>query len=345
MSILRLPAETLSQIFEHLGPSFFHENPARLTICKQWYGYALPTCLSYITLSRETLRRFTTCQAVAQPSPLEYHLEALDVELRAYVATDEDATHDIDLSKSSGRFSPRSRIDTLEHDLARLASIMQRCRRLRTLRLTAWRSIYNLESLHDYLSLPTMCSLLSLKNLSVLVLDLSVGFQESSGEPSNGHHVCPAIGTLLDTLQTLHIRMRSICPDALKTQHTVDKLALSTVIVNLSLKTNLPGITSATHSRRCGAPSGGPSGGLLRLFDDMRQQAQTLASAMTSPRTVRILTHSLPSFETHSLDVVTDETRMLEDGSAWDDDGQTIWEPPEPESELSDDELLAWLDD
>lgn len=126
-------------------------------------------------------------------------------------------------------------IDALDKDLARLAVVVQQSRRLGTLRVRAWRSLSPraLERPDNYLSLPKMRALLSVENLSVLVLDLSPGFLNSSGEQEESHHICPAIGVLLRTLRTLHLRLRTICPDVLKPRDPGDKLHLNVVAVNL----------------------------------------------------------------------------------------------------------------
>lgn len=65
---------------------------------------------------------------------------------------------------------------------------------------------------------------------------------------------------------------------------------------------------------------------------------------MASPKTIRILTHSLPSFEIQSLDVLTGKKMMLDDGMTWDEDGKTVNvnEKSEPESEISDDEFSTF---
>lgn len=125
--------------------------------------------------------------------------------------------------------------------------------------------------------------------------------------------------------------MRSICPDVLIPRDPNDSLQLSEVAINLSLTQNLPGITSAAHSKRCGSQDEG----LLRLKADLREQAEALAAQMAFPRVVRILTRPLPQFDTQSLDVLTGKTMILEDGSAWAEDGKTVdEEDSEPESEI-----------
>ncbi|SPO01172.1 uncharacterized protein DNG_03919 [Cephalotrichum gorgonifer] len=189
-----------------------------------------------------------------------------------------------------------------------------------------------------------MRALLSVENLSVLVLDLSAGFLDSSGEQEEeSHHICPVIGALLRTLRALHLRLRTICPDVLKPRGDPgDKLHLSVAVVNLSLMVNLPGVTAATHSTRRGSRTGG----LPRLKADIQEQAEALATRMACPKTVRILTHSLPQFEAQSFDVLTGKTMALDEDMAWDDDGRTVEEEDSgSESDLLDDDFNGFLDD
>ncbi|KAL9568987.1 hypothetical protein ACKAV7_006854 [Fusarium commune] len=135
--------------------------------------------------------------------------------------------------------------------------------------------------------------------------------------------------------------MRRICPDVLKTQDLDSTLHLSTVVINLSLLTDQPSITSAAHAKPCGSQGGG----LIQLRADVREQAEALVTRMASPQTMRILTHTLPQFDTRSLDVLTGKTMKLDDDTAWEDDGKTIQEDSEPEPELLDEDFDGFLDD
>ncbi|UNI13852.1 hypothetical protein JDV02_000550, partial [Purpureocillium takamizusanense] len=132
-----------------------------------------------------------------------------------------------------------------------------------------------------------------------------------------------------------------ICPDVLKPRDPNDGLYLNVVVINLSLTTNLPGITSAAHSKRCGSQGGG----LLQLKAEIQEQAEALATRMASPKIMRILTHSLPQFTTQSLDILTGKTMILDDDMGWDEDGKTVEDDSEPESELLDDEFSNFLDE
>ncbi|KAI1824347.1 hypothetical protein F4861DRAFT_267034 [Xylaria intraflava] len=351
MPLLRLPPETLAQIFGELGSSFFHEDLGRLTICKRWFEFALPVCVKRVTLSQETLRSLVASGAAARSFPLERNLEVLDLKLKGYhdpgsstfepqqAAQESNALDASASNEASDGISVKTWVDVLDDDLAQLAVIVQKSRRLRTLRIRAWSapSLDPFDSSENYLSLPTMRSFLSVENLSVLVLDLPDVFPNPSGEQGNGLHICPAIGALLRTLKTLHIRMRSICPDVLKPRDSDDSLQLRVVVINLSLMTNQPGITSAAHARRCGSQG---LRGLLRLKADMQKQGQALATRMATPKVMKILTHSLPNFDHLSLDVLTGKTTAPGD-TGWDEDGEVVIADPEPESEHTDDDSTS----
>ncbi|KAK3382032.1 hypothetical protein B0T24DRAFT_600347 [Lasiosphaeria ovina] len=355
MSLLHLPPEALRQIFDEIGSSFFHEDLRRLTVCKQWFEFALPTCLKCITLSQTTLRSLMASGVTKRPSPLQNNLETLHLELRGdrlCISTsyppeytqESNALVATAPNEAPGNNPIKRSITALKKDLDQLAIITQQSHRLHTLRIRAWGFPYPepFDSAEGYLPLPTMQALLLVGNLRVLVLDLSTGFLNSAGQQGNGHHICPAISALLCTLRTLHLRMRSICPDVLIPRDPNISLHLSEVVINLSLTEKLPGITSAAHSKRCGSQGGG----LLQLKADLFEQAEALATQMVFPKVMRILTHSLPQFETNSLDVLSGKTMILEDGSAWDEDGKTVEEGSETESEIIlDDEVSTLLDE
>lgn len=187
-------------------------------------------------------------------------------------------------------------------------------------------------TLHNYLSLSTMQALLSMQNLSILVLDLPVGIRAAPGKRGDNCNICPAISALLPSFQTLHLRMHSICVDALKPRGSNQSLRLREVVINLSRFENLLRITGASHSTRCGVPS---RGGSPRLKADMCRQAEALADRMAFPRVVRILTHSPHTLSVQSLDVLRGKTMRLGEGAAWNEDGKVV-EHSEPESEIDD---------
>jgi hypothetical protein len=253
------------------------------------------------------------------------------------VASASNESPGVDLIKAS--------ITALNEDLDQLAIITQQSHRLHTLRIRVRCSPYPnpFDTHEDYLPLPTMQALLSVDNLRVLVLDLSASFLDWAGEQGNGHHICPAIGALLCTVRTIHLRLHSICPEVLIPRDRKISLHLSEVVVNLSLTDDIPGITSFQAPGRCGSQGGG----YFQLIAEFCEQAEVLATQMACPRVMRILTHSIPQFEINSLDILTGKTMILEDGSAWDEDGKTVEaEGSESESLItSDDEVSSLLDE
>ncbi|KAF4980648.1 hypothetical protein FZEAL_3397 [Fusarium zealandicum] len=351
MQLLRLPPETLKQIFEHVGSSFFREDLSRLIVCKQWFEFARPVCFKDITLSHKTLRSLVSSGGTERSTLLQDSLETLDLELgghQPWISPPcplyaSEAPVSIEDARDDPLIPAEPHVKALDDDLARLAIIARRSRKLHTLRIRALSSSSSglLDGPEDYLSLPTMRTFLSVENLGVLVLDLFVGFVIPSGERGDGGHICPAIGALLCTLKTLHLRMRSICPDVLKPRDPAGSLRLNVVAISLSLTFELPGITRAAHSTRCGHLGGG----LLQLKGDIQKQAEALAAQMKSPKSIRILTHSLPSIETLSLDVLTGKTMKLDDDMAWDEDGKTVSEDPEPDSDFIDSDFSNFSDE
>ncbi|KAF9768902.1 hypothetical protein IL306_013750 [Fusarium sp. DS 682] len=346
MPLLRLPPETLRQIFDYLDSSFFHEDLGRLTVCKQWLDFALPACYKCITLSPETLRKLTTSGVMKRRSSLENSLDTLVLNLRGYYPPftsyyQEYAQGSVSLQtlvayRARSDDLAKAWIKSLNYDLAQLAITAQRSRKLRALHIRAWGS----PSTRTYLSLSTMRAILSVENLSVLVLDLSGTSLDSSGHQGNGFHICPNIAATLRTLRTLHVRMRSICPDVLKPEDADENLQLSVVVINLSHVSNQPEITSAAHSERCGSEGGG----LIQLKADIYEQAEALATRLASPKVMRILFHTLPQFDTHSLDVLSGKIMIMDDDVAWDKDGKTVQEDSEPESELLDENFSGFFE-
>lgn len=352
MLLLQLSSEILRLIFDQIGSSFFREDLKRLTVCKQWYEFALPECLRRVVLSGDSLDRLVNTDILKQASTLTRSCK----DLTLYIGGDQirsfspsalshlPTSSNGDPSIALGAVSQGDTLansQTLDNNLAELALLLQRTSKLRVLHIRAW----CFPPLHvrgcqgDYLSLPTIRSLLSVDNLAVLALDLSVGFHDPFEYQEAGCQLCPTIGALLDNLRALQLRLRTICPNALKPRSRIHGLGLAKVVINLSLATNLPWQTSAIHSKRCGSDGGG----MLQLKTDMQKQAESLVPRMAEPKVLRILTHSLPAIETRVLDVRTGKTMILDDNAAWDQDGRACEEYSSPESELSDDALVAFL--
>ncbi|KAI9163191.1 hypothetical protein HJFPF1_04790 [Paramyrothecium foliicola] len=225
----------------------------------------------------------------------------------------------------------------LDGDLEELAAIMQQAPKLQFLGIETYGSPKPdpLDGPEDHLPLNPIKTALSVEHLRFLVIDLPGGVLTPSGNGEESCHICPAIAALLHKVQYLRLRMRSICPDVLKPRDSMQSIRLNEVVLNLSLKMGVPGISSAAHSKRCGSLN---RGGFLQLKEDMQKQAEALAAKMSSPRLIRILTHTLVHLETQSLDVLTGKRMALEDSMPWDEDGNTVEEDSGTDSEFSDDD-------
>ncbi|KAK5636770.1 hypothetical protein RRF57_012482 [Xylaria bambusicola] len=310
MPLLQLPPEILAHIFDELGSSFFHADLGRLTICRTWFEFALPLLFKSVTLIPLTLRNLLSSGVMEEPL-FQRSLETLELEFAGF-----KSTPPLPLL-FDGHFPWK---DNISSDLAKLATRAHQSRRLRTLRIRHWSYGVPEIPFNYYLSLPVLLDLLSLGNLSVLVLDLNGGPYGPRREEEQQLHICTVIGALLSTLRVLHVRMHLICPDALKAPGSNGSLHLHTAVVNMSLNFSPSGFIFNSHSKRC--PSG--EGNLLQLKTDMQEQAEVLASRMSSPRIVRILTRDNPACEMLSLDILTGKTMVLRYDAPWDAGGEFV---------------------
>ncbi|KAI0482400.1 hypothetical protein GGR56DRAFT_619767 [Xylariaceae sp. FL0804] len=332
MSLLQLPPEILRSIFDQIRPSFFGNDLGRLTVCKQWFQFALPAYFKAVTVTPKTLRSLVASGAIAHdPSPLSGFTETLLLQLKGVSET----------------------TTTLYDELAQLAIVAGKSQRLRYLYILSWPFDFSVsgspDSLWHGLPLATMRSFFSAENLAELVLDLvgiSLDSPSAQQQGDDCQHLCPFIGSRLRNLRVLHVRMRSICPEVLEladSDRDSKPLPLRVVVINLSLIDNWCG-RQAGHSERCGSRAGRGGGNLdsSPLMTEMATQAKALGMRAAAPEAVRILTHRHPmlpkAFKTQSLDVLTGKTMMLDDDAGWGEDGETVQEDSESESEITDDE-------
>ncbi|KAF2462814.1 uncharacterized protein BDR25DRAFT_122562 [Lindgomyces ingoldianus] len=356
MSLLQLPPEILIQVMNHVGSSYFREDLGRLTVCKQWFRFARTACFKDLQLFQKTLRRLLSSREVGRSLLLiKDSLEILDLGLKGFegwssIPESQSYPQDVNALVASswdgdlGRALLTAWTTALDNDLAQLAITAKESRKLRIIRIQASSEHHPLLPLlprRDYLSLSTIRAFLSGKNLTALELDLCGTLLMPRQEHRDDFHVCTSIGALLTTLRRLRLRMRSICADVLRPQHHDTSLRLSEVLINLSLSNESPMTTSAAHSTRCG-PTGG---GFLKLKADIEDQAEALAAHMVSPKIIRILTHTLPQLEMRSLDVLTGKCMKLADDMAWEDDGGTVQDDSDLESEILGDDFSTPSDE
>ncbi|KAK4664203.1 uncharacterized protein QC763_0083540 [Podospora pseudopauciseta] len=345
MALLKLPPETLIQIFDHVGSSYFRSDLSRLTVCKQWSEFAHTACFRDLYVTQKILRRLLSSPYVESSLRLvKNSVETLDLNLKGFEDWDSIplSGHDpqaVNVWNGAHGHAVRATWTTeLNNDLLYLAAIIQQSRRLRILRIQATSELHPLLRFlerRDYLFLSTICAFLSVSNLTSLDLDLCGTrlIPHQSQERGEGIHVCTSIAALLTTLRRLRLRMRSICADVLRTpQHCTD-LKLNEMLINLSLSNESPVTTSAAHATCCGSSTEG----FLQLKADMEKQAQVLVAQMAAPKIVRILTHALPRIEMRAFDVLTGRNVALSEGAEWDDEGEVIEDQVSAdESEISD---------
>ncbi|KAI0003583.1 hypothetical protein F4779DRAFT_601457 [Xylariaceae sp. FL0662B] len=347
MPLLRLPPEILMQVMGYVGSSYFRQDSGRLTVCKQWFIFACIACFKDLQLSQQTLRRLMSSQDVEGSLLLvKDNLAILDLELKGFedwisIPEPQSYPQDADTLDASfwdgdlGRLVLADWTTVLDSDLAQLAVTVKKSPSLRMMRIRASSERHPLFPhlpRRDYLSLSTIGVLLSVENLTVLELDLCGTRLVPRQEHGDDFHICTSISALLTTLRRLRLRMRSICADVLRPQRDDTSLRLSEVLINLSLSNESPMTTSAAHSIRCGSTGGG----FYQLKEDIEKQAEALATRMVSPKTIRILTHSLPQIEMQSLDILTGKCMILTNDKAWEDDGKTVEDDSDSESEILD---------
>ncbi|KAF2234929.1 hypothetical protein EV356DRAFT_428114, partial [Viridothelium virens] len=338
MSLLQLPAETLLQILDCAGSSFFCEKIARLTICKQWFQFARLVCFKDLNLSQGTLQRMMRSWDAVDIRLIKDTMESLTLRLMGYEDSSAipDQRWNLFRGGDDGRHTLTDWTATFEIDLKKLASLAQDCPKLRTVRIHASSEVYPIIAQlprHDYLTIPGIKPFLPVKNLTVLDLDLCGSSLLSHPGGHVPFHICPDIGALLTVLRRLRLRMRRICADVLRPLDHESSLRLSEVIINLDLSEGPEIATAPPHSLSCNALDLN----FLEMKTGLETQAKILAANMESPKIFRILSHSIPKFELLSVDVLTGKHMLLTEDiyehKPWDADGATITDNSDAESE------------
>ncbi|KAF1835637.1 hypothetical protein BDW02DRAFT_597127 [Decorospora gaudefroyi] len=85
MSLLQLPSETLIQIFDYVGSSYFRSDLSRLAVCKQWSKFAHTACFRDFYVTQKTVRRLLSSPYVESSLPLvKDSVETLDLALKGF---------------------------------------------------------------------------------------------------------------------------------------------------------------------------------------------------------------------------------------------------------------------
>ena len=326
MSLLHLPPEILVQIFEHVGSLYFHEDPGRLVVCKQWYMYAHTAHYRELYFDSNSLRHWMSSHSARKRSQLvKGILEVLNLELtgfkdckftpmarsRSGLSTqseerelnlawirdsDEDLVQFAKVARGRSGLSTENEelelkgawIGNLNEDMTQLARVARKSGKLRVLRIKA-------DARDSYLLFlfPGMRALLSVGNLTALELDLLGTYRKSQRNYPLDVHVCRIISAFLSTLRCLRLRLPYICADVLRLQHHETNLRLSEVLINLSLEENC----TRTRKRKHSTPCSDPHSLIESPRASIEEQAAALVHNMASPKIFRVLDRVYPEFD------------------------------------------------
>jgi hypothetical protein len=324
--LLELPAEVVAHIMDYVGSSFFRENVKRLTVCKMWFTFARPVLFTELHFTRDSLQRWMSYRHLGQGRPLiQEHMRVLDIKLRGVEDWNAMREHlRITESIHNMVIAVGQWTSALNNDLIMLGGVAKGSRKLQRICIQALTQVdpdAPDRRRCDYLIQPSLETLLSIKTLTDLELDL-VGTQlwADHGMRSSNSHICPIIGGLLVTLKRLRLRLRSICYAAITPPDGSTNLHLNDMVINLSLSNESPFITSATHSMACGGS--GPV--TFTPKGAFHWRAEAVALSVASPKKFRLVSHTLPNAVIQSLDLLTGDLYTLKDGAEWDGDGEIV---------------------
>ncbi|EEU38824.1 uncharacterized protein NECHADRAFT_83113 [Fusarium vanettenii 77-13-4] len=315
MNLLQLPTEILLIILRLKGSAFFRRNIRRLVVSKSWYELARLVLLQDLQLSAKSLPKFLK----ADMSSL-VHQHTRTVKVAFDVVRDRWAVSSG--SRHVWRIVVTDWTTNVDNDLTSLASILQGCSNLRSLKLRPRPRPRPLGMISQtWLSSDALVSLLSVGHLTCLEFDtVSTGLRSTTSHRRSD--ICEVIRALLPTLRRLRCRMRKICPRILLPPEEGPLLSLEEVIINL----NLGDPTShdpPQHAYRCGIfVSGSPA----TWKAEMESGAKDLVDRMATPRVVRVLSRSPSGPQTECFDAIAQRRMMLAPSAAWDADGEEVVE-------------------
>ncbi|KAF4438781.1 hypothetical protein FACUT_4654 [Fusarium acutatum] len=256
MPLLYLPPETLVQIFTYVGPLFFQKDITRLTVSKRWFEFARSTCYQHVTFSPERLRAFVSSKSVERPDIFRDNVQALALNFGIHrgplnaVSSWEPMGNDLYSTLARETAEARSssiRFKNLDADLGQIGIILQQAPKLRFLRIEAYGS--PTRSQPDGPAIiyhSTMKTVLSVEHLTSLVMDLPGRILSLKEDRERTCHICPMIGAILHRLLHLRLRMRRICPDALRSRDPTEDLRLNRVVINMDCGKHVPGQTETS---------------------------------------------------------------------------------------------------
>jgi hypothetical protein len=283
--ISNLPTELLTMILEQVPVSFFQGDVGRLTISKRWHGIAQPLFLPRVEFTPRIMDRMAnTGTAVLSGllAPFRNSVRCANIVLE-------------------GGDPELLRLDT-STNLLHLSRILDEHTHITALRLVArWDSHEwpaDLRPEEGYLYLHGMIMILDLEHLTSLDLDLCGTHVKCPCE--DPVHFCGIVRRLLSQVQTLRLRMRSICHEALWPLEG-RPVTLRELTVNLYLGNVSDHNPKLNSSRRCVYQSPARWGNPM---NELRARMRALVRQMPGPKRVEIK-HLALSGEMHVWDALT----------------------------------------
>lgn len=336
MYFLGFPAEILERIFSYVGPEFFRRNLSQLSISKKWNIFARNKFSRGVVLNDknlDVLSLYLTSQKIV--TGMENRMEMLKLKFRGYYDGRQS-------EENRPVFCRSAYVIYLNEQLDILAEISHRCRKLHRLRIeTDADGYFGLSE--DYLDRTMMCEILAIENLTYLDLNLGTGVSPTY-VGKNHLHLCASIAARLPTLLELRLRLRRMCPDALKPPATMETseptLHLHTIIIFVT-SNNEQSVRDSNFEqsvRDCRTPATGEL-----LWAPMQGGLEKLIPQMAKPKVVRLLSHV--STDRHELagsdriqgyDLLNEKHFTLDQDAYWSDEGEDIEDGKEG---------LIWRDD
>ncbi|EAQ90339.1 predicted protein [Chaetomium globosum CBS 148.51] len=304
MGLLQLPSEILLHILNHVGASFFHQDPSRLRVSKRWYSLAWLILAQDPHLSLQTLPRLLANEETF--GRIQPHVGSVNLVLHFPDKTVRDCANVDD-----------KRVVEANSHLDQLAVLLRHCPQLKALSLVAQVDFFGL-------STGSIGSLLSASPLTSLHIDIPIRLALWRGRPGyNDHtaHLCCCINALLPSLRRLRCRMHLICGRLLEPlpDDANGPLKLEELIINFTQSPFTgPG---RRDPRSCDS--------ILAPFRPTQQvieaQAEALAARLPNARMVRVIGYGPRKLRgIYAYNAITKRREMLNFYTEWDASGTVL---------------------
>ncbi|KAK0625986.1 hypothetical protein B0T14DRAFT_508875 [Immersiella caudata] len=296
-SALHLPPEIWEMVLDHLPPSFFQEDLARLTLCKRWYGLVYPVFIRRLEYTPKVISRLVNRKANAtdrKTAAINRARERLQNSTRYLTLA-------VDGKPANGCF------DT-PYNLLRFGDILRDSPNLKFVRFVSrpanegWKADpYSERELPLY-------GIVSFTERLPFLTDLDLDLCGGQRVPTIlSGHFCHTISPLISRLRSLSIRTRCLCKDAFVVR-SGKEVTLQRLTVNLHLGTISKVNPKLNSTMLCPSDSMGSfsSWEWRNPMDELRPAVLGVAKGMRDPERARII-HKALNGEIHLWDAKSNE--------------------------------------